>query len=249
MAEATPDFARLVKLRMGRFAATAGDDVVCELAGHLEDLYAELRAKGLAPAEAEREAVAWAGDWKRLERGIEVAREGKMMERMPKILLPGVVALFISAVGQTGMYKLGMGPVNAYYYNTTLSDVLMFPSKLQMLKWMVMADGPWMLLLVVSGALAAWLCRSIGGNRHQRVWAAQFPVLAPVALLVMEIVIGLPIEYFHGSLVSGGVLLDGLVNFLFFNVLLPVLALLTGALLAELLPMLTRRASGGLSRA
>ena len=89
MAEAMPDFARLVRVSMGRFASTAGDEVVCELAGHLEDLYAELRAKGLTEAEAEREAVAWAGDWKRLERGIEVAREGKMMERMPKILLPG----------------------------------------------------------------------------------------------------------------------------------------------------------------
>jgi hypothetical protein len=44
-------------------------------------------------------------------------------------------------------------------------------------------------------------------------------------------------------------LLNALLSFLLMNMLLPGVALLVGALLAELLPMLTRRASGGLSRA
>jgi len=244
MAEAMPDFARLVKFRMGRFAATAGDDVVCELAGHLEDLYAELRAKGLAPAEAEREAVAWAGDWKRLERGIEVAREGKMMERMPKILLPGVVALFVSSVGQKELWKLGLGPTMTFHYYQGMVNGTGWPS--YPLHW---DNAPWLLVLVLSGALAAWLCRLMGGNWRQRLWAAEFPVTAMLAIVAMVIVVGLPLEYFHGSLAPVPLLLNALLSFLLMNMLLPGVALLVGALLAELLPMLTRRASGGLSRA
>ncbi len=237
MAEAMPDFARLVRSRMGRFAATAGDEVVCELAGHLEDLYGELLSKGLTPAEAEREALAWAGDWKRLERGIEDAREGKMMERMPKILLPGAVALFVSAVGLEGLWKLGLEPrINSYdFFNLEL--LAKHPR-------MLMEVAPWLLFLVLSGTLAAWLCRWIGGNRRQRLCAASFPVVASIARLALGFVFGLPIELYDGSRRSGSLLLSALVSFLVFNVLLPGVALLAGAQLAELLPGKLNRPQG-----
>jgi hypothetical protein len=244
MAEAMPDFARLVKLRMGRYAATAGDDVVCELAGHLEDLYGELLSKGLTPAEAEREALAWAGDWKRLERGIEDAREGKMMERMPKILLPGAVALFVSVWGQKQLWRMGWSPTMTSHYYRGLVEYHGWGG--MPLHW---ADAPWLLVLVVSGALGAWLCRLMGGNWRQRIWAAELPTLCTLVLLAVLIFIGLPIEYFHGSLAPARELVVAWLSFMLTNMLLPGVALLVGALLVELLPTLTRRAGGRLSRA
>ncbi len=239
MPEAMPDFAGLVRLRMGRFASTAGDEVVCELADHLEDLYGELLSKGLTPAEAEREALSWAGDWKRLERGIEVARKEKVMERMPKILLPGAVALLVSAVGQKELWKLGLGPTMTFHYYNGIVSESGWPG--YSLHW---DNAPWLLVLVASGALAAWLCRWMGGNWRQRLWAAEFPVLAMLAIVVMVMVVGLPLEYFHGSLAPAPIWLNALLSFLLMNMLLPGLALLVGAA-----PLLTEPASGKLSRA
>ena len=162
-----------------------------------------------------------------------------MIERMPKILLPGAVALLVSTAGQRLLWQVGWGPTMTFHYYRGLVDVHGWGGI--PLHW---GDAPWLLVMVLSGALAAWLCRWMGGNWRQRLWAAELPVLAMLALISAFIFIGLPIEYLYGSLAPARELMVAWLSFMLTNILLPGVALLVGAA-----PLLALRASGRLSRA
>ncbi|HTZ33350.1 MAG TPA: permease prefix domain 1-containing protein, partial [Methylomirabilota bacterium] len=72
------------------------DRVVQELAGHLEDVYSDLRASGLTQAEAIRRAERRVGGWLELRRGIQAARrEEAMQERVKQFWLPSLVTLVL----------------------------------------------------------------------------------------------------------------------------------------------------------
>lgn len=90
-----PDWAQLVRERLaGR--RSCSQDVVAELAAHLEEVYEEARACGSSEVEATRLALAQVDDWHVL--GAEIAHakseEDSMNHRTKTVLLPAIAILF-----------------------------------------------------------------------------------------------------------------------------------------------------------
>jgi len=91
-----PDWNLLVREQLkGDVGLTQHDEIVAELAGHLEDRYDELRAEGAAESEAIEGALSEVTDWSALARRIRHAKRNPsaMNERTPQLWLPGLASL------------------------------------------------------------------------------------------------------------------------------------------------------------
>ena len=146
------------------------DRVVQELAGHLEDVYSDLRASGLTQAEAIRRTERQVGDWLELRRGIQAARqEAVMQERVKQFWLPslvtlvlgwGILTILIWAGVQPFMTRPGQ-PEGLYVY------------------W------PWLLALPFVGALGAYLSRRAQMRGWKVYVAGAFPVVAIAVVFLL----------------------------------------------------------------
>lgn len=146
------------------------DDVVRELAEHLEDVYAELRTCGMTQAEALRRTQEQAGSWLVLRRGIDAARqEGAMQERVKQFWLPslvtlllgwGILAILIRAGVEPNMNRPGR-PEGLYVY------------------W------PWLMALPFVGALGAYLSRRAQSGRWIAYVSGAFPAVAIAIIFLL----------------------------------------------------------------
>src|SRR5271163_3761674 len=97
-----PDWEALVLARMGPLDGDERQraEIIGELAGHLEDAYAERRACGLAETAAVEQTLAQVADWDELARRIRLAKceEGIMNERTRSYWLPGLICFTASMV-------------------------------------------------------------------------------------------------------------------------------------------------------
>ena len=88
-----PDWEALVSARLGPLDGNDRQraEIIGELAGHLEDVYVERCARGLAESAAVEEALAQVADWEELARRIRLAKceEGIMNERTKVTGYPG----------------------------------------------------------------------------------------------------------------------------------------------------------------
>ncbi|HXW93964.1 MAG TPA: permease prefix domain 1-containing protein [Terriglobales bacterium] len=93
-----PDWTELVRQRL---ALSCTNDVVSELASHLEETYADACARGTTDTEAIRIALEQVGDWQALAGEIartrseeESMNDGTMNHRTKTVLLPAIAVLF-----------------------------------------------------------------------------------------------------------------------------------------------------------
>ena len=97
-----PDWSRLISERMGVLALSGAvrDEVVAELATHLEELYQACRARGASESQAIEIALSQATDWQELGREISDIKneEAGMNDRSKQLWLPGLVTLTASMV-------------------------------------------------------------------------------------------------------------------------------------------------------
>src|SRR6476619_1966629 len=97
-----PDWNRLISERMGLLALSGEvrDEVVAELAIHLEELYQASRARGANESQAIEIALSQTADWQKLGREISDAKNepGGMNDRSKQFWLPGLVTLTASMV-------------------------------------------------------------------------------------------------------------------------------------------------------
>ena len=165
------------RLARARLSPDVQQEVVAEIAAHLEECQADLVLTGVADAEAR--TLLQVSDWNALGRDIRRAKEDTM-SIVRKVLIPGAAAtitalatlkLFIYLLIRPGVCPGGPCPV-------------------------VSADGPaylpWLATLPLAGALAAALARRQDARPIQRLIASIFPAFYLAG------------EFFVLGLLSGG---------------------------------------------
>ena len=93
------DWLKLVRQRLSGLdlGATENDEVHAELAGHLQEFYEYLRAQGLPDQAALSETWVRIGNWDKLQRQIQMAREKEntMTPRTSQLWLPSLATLLV----------------------------------------------------------------------------------------------------------------------------------------------------------
>ena len=163
-------------------ASNERDEVIEELADHLQESFEQLLAEGITDADAEKRALAQVSDWNRFRREIQIAKakENSMSDRVKQFWLPSLLTL---------LFSMGL-----------LALIEIFGPK----PWIVARHGgspwtliapvaviyvPWLLCLPLIGAMGAFLSKRYGGSRRAILSSILFPVLPYLAFFV----IGLPV--------------------------------------------------------
>lgn len=203
-----PDWNAIVRDRLLPLDLPAKErqEVVAELAAHLEDLYEEEIRKGLCESEARKNATGELVRGRKLAKDIYNAKltEGIMNARTRQLWVPGLVSLATSMVFLTILIQISMQP--RYLGRSPLQMVLL----------------PWLALLPLCGAGGAYLSRRGGGYRWTRIAAGLFPtillfVLCSILVITHLLVPAQP-RLWYGSLA------------LTLGIILPTASLLLGAL-------------------
>jgi hypothetical protein len=215
-----PDWQKLVHERFTqrRSGAEMEPEVTEELAHYLEDFYEAGLDNGLAEHEATQRALAEVGNWPRLARNIQFARNGGEMlkQRVQTLWMPGFVAAIVAVAASIAVNRVPStlfgGPHVALF-----------------------AYGGWLLILMGVGAFAACWSRAAGGSTANRTAAALLPAVLILAALGAHVtnpemkVAGLASIFSPGELRISGIL-PRIVNSMVGGILLPAVALLAGAL-------------------
>jgi hypothetical protein len=183
------------------------DEVIVELAFHLEEAYEEARTVGMSDDSAIQLALKQVGDWRALARNIRRAKsqEVLMNSRTKSLWLPALMTLLGASTSLALFEYLGVRPHLVWVGNVALTFY-----------W------AWLATLPIFGAMGAYLSRRAQSSAWARLAAGVAPAL--VMLIVMGLILpwGLAIEGIHFfRLVSFGF---GLTNW----VLIPAIALLAG---------------------
>ena len=226
-----PDWRQIVRQRLSGLTLDAAekDEVHAELAAHLEESYEVCCKEGLPEKEAVHRTLEQVADWRDLQRRIFIAKRSgyPMQKRLHQLWIPGFLTFTLSTLFLMTLQRLGFQP--------------------RIVSWSgpgtILFYGPWLLSLVVFGAVGARLSSRAGGSRGTVFLASVFPVLALTAAflllfpidLVVERILNRPVDF---SIVATAILRDGIGW-----ILIPGAALLAGGLLAQLL--LSRRLGRG----
>ena len=151
------------RLARARLPREIQDDVITEIAAHLEECEDELRAAG--DADPRGGALGQVQDWRAFGRRIRRSKESDM-KSLRRIMLPGVAAAIASIASLKLFVYLLITPTECAPDTTCI---------------LVSADGPaylpWLATLPLAGALGAALARFQDATPRQRLVASIFPAL------------------------------------------------------------------------
>ena len=148
------------------------EQIRAELAGHLEDAYADAIRRGCTEEDAAARALAQVPDWTRLADAIRRAdqKEGPMSPDAKTLWLPGMAALGCAAAVVLGVPRL-------------------LPASLWLDPRATMPMTAGLLLSYLAfGALGASLSRRSGGGIAARLAAGIFPLALHVSIFVAVVV-------------------------------------------------------------
>jgi hypothetical protein len=223
-----PDWQKIVSERLADLQLEGSDreDVVAELAGHLEETYEALFKSGLAEAESVRRTLSSVSNWKDLQRKIYSARtkENIMNARVKCVWLPGLLAFFTSMVLLEMAQKFGPQPMVLHLDHP---PVLMFYTR-------------WLLILPFAGALGAYLSKRGGGSFLMTLLASIFPVLPFATVFLIALPVGLSIDHAVPHNIVMAAFFEAMLGW----VLAPAVALSIGGFIVQLI--FSRRSRGGL---
>jgi hypothetical protein len=178
--------------RLG-LSPTQEEEVVSELAGHLQDCYEECRTQGVGEPEAIERSLAQVANWPNLSRQIRRAKrkEEMMNPRTKTFWLPALISLAAAMVFLMISTQIALEPrVIAQQFVTlhtsTTSTSYSFAAYL-----------PWLILLPFCGAAGAYLSRRAGGRRPVRLVAGLFPGIALFGLVGFLTLIGQIVPFQH----------------------------------------------------
>lgn len=203
-----PDWNAIVRDRLLRLDLPAKErqEVVTELAAHLEDLYEEQMRNGISEAKAGENVTSEIVRWRKLAKDIHSAKlkEGTMNARTKQLWLPGLVSLATSMIFLMILIQISMQP--RYLGRSPLQMVLL----------------PWLALLPLCGAGGAYLSRRGGAYRGTRLAAGLFPTVVLFVLgsilVITHLVVLAPPRLWYGLLAVT------------LGIVLPTVSLLLGAL-------------------
>jgi len=213
-----PDWNKVVHDHLGGLDLQADEraEIVEELAGHLEEIFDDLRRQGFSEEDATRGCLLEVEDWRGLGLRIEAARrkESPMNNRVRQFWLPGLLTFTLS-MGLLAVAEIyGPKPWILRSGNPPIMVVHI----------------PWLLGLPVVGAIGAFLSRRAGGSRRAIFSSIVFPVVPYLAaiLFISPVVLGFDHFIAHSPMPAAiPMAVLGLV-------LTPGVALLAGGLPAQL---------------
>jgi hypothetical protein len=221
-----PEWKRIVRenLNLG-LGAQQREEVVGEVASHLEDLHDHLRAHGLSECEASRLALEEVGDWKGLGRKIEHAKreEDEMNSRTKTLWLPGLMAFAASSILLMILQRVTMA--RPALLATLEHAIPLRPT----LWWKNQSDVIylcWWVLLPLCGGAGAYLSRRAGGTRLACAAASVFPSIVTLCIFTFIIPISLVIDKNSYVVRHPLYFMLAMVNW----IMVPGLALILGAL-------------------
>jgi hypothetical protein len=153
------------------------EQIRAELAGHLEDAYADAIRRGCTEEDAAARALAQVPDWTHLARTIRRAdQEGDPMTRDAKtLLLPGMITLCCAAAVLLGITQL---VPSSLWADPRTSVRLLMPALV-------------LLSYLAFGAFGASWSRRAGGSIVARFFAGMFPLALHAAMFVTVVVVGM----------------------------------------------------------
>lgn len=175
-----PDWSALVSehLRPLHLPAKEQQEVVAELAAHLEDLYEEQLKNGRTESEAHQKAMNEVVQWRPLARNIQRAKfkEGITNPRTKQLWLPSLVSLATAMLSLMFLTLLAVQPRLLYAHRAVTMLYL-----------------PWLAALPLCGAAGAYLSRRAGGNRLTCLASGLFPaatLLVCFAFILLDSIFG-----------------------------------------------------------
>jgi hypothetical protein len=150
------------------------EEVVVELASHLQETYEDATARGLDHSEATAVVLQQIEDWETLSAQITRAKskEDPMNARTRSLWLPALASLFGSSLFLFVLTELSMRPPLLVRLHSGAAQ------------WLY---GVWIVGQIAFGALGAFLSRRVGGSRMARVVAGTFPAIVMFASCVIVI--------------------------------------------------------------
>jgi hypothetical protein len=191
-------------------------EVIAELAAHLEETFEELRRQGLSEKTAVERALSQVKNWQSLRRKIQKARmkEEVMTDRVKQVWLPGFLTLFLSMMLLMTIQFFGPKPL------------IVSTSGWRMTAPVAVIYVPWLLSLLLIGAIGAYLARRAGASPRATLLSIMFPVLPYSIFFVIWIPVSLILDDHIGHNTMRSALLMGFVAW----AVLPGIALLAGGL-------------------
>ncbi len=170
------DWTQLVRERLGALglAPQLKEEVVAELAAHLDDRFADGVRSGMSESEAVAMALEEVPDWVVLNQEISAAKEGPMNERTRSLWLPGMTMLISAFILMSAFARLVGDEDDVVRLRGALTD-----SSTAMFIFMA-----WLVMYGVFGALGAHWSRRAGGSARTRFLAGIFPVALHVVIFV-----------------------------------------------------------------
>ena len=172
-----PDWKQLVRKQMAtlELPPDTKEDVIAELALHLEELSENARASGLTNSDATSLALKEVQNWRVLSAEISRARskEQLMNFRTKSLWLPAMAGILGAGIAVTVLHWIDVRPLHLWTGSTHL-----------FFYW------PWLAATPAIGALGAFLSRRAGGQVGSRLLAG----LAPALLVFVGSLMTGPIE-------------------------------------------------------
>ncbi len=204
------DWKKIVRERMKSSSSphNMNEEVIAELAAHLEETCEHMHARGLTESAALAASLQEVNNWRVLAAEIHRATEEDPMNHRTKSLwLPALLTLLGASVSLMAAQFLGQRPHLVWFHGMGIT-----------LYW------PWLAGLPLFGAMGAYLSQRAHGPLRARLAAGLSPALTMMTVMLLILPWGFAIDGFHFfTLVGFGV---GLANW----VALPALALIIGAL-------------------
>ncbi len=203
-----PDWIEVVKERLGPLGLDPRreQEIIAEVASHLEELCDDFRRRGWSEEESVRQAIAAVLNWAEIRQRIRFTEEGEgtMNQRIRSLWLPGLCAAAIAYV---------LPHLSGLVYSWVVAETtnLKIPA--------IILGATYLFGLIGTGAGAAYMSRRMGGGpRHQLLgallpagmWVVAFVMLTglsrakvaypqmkfhelPLALLLVTAIIALPL--------------------------------------------------------
>ncbi len=213
-----PDWEKLVREQLAGLGLERQEEneVIAELAGHLEEAFESFCREGMSEQDATRRALTEISDWQALRRKIQLARnkEEIMEPRVTRFWLPGLLGFALSIIVEGASYRFDSHPLVLSLDRGT--PVLAF-------------HFSWIFALVLVGAIAAYLSRRAGSTMRTALLSSIFPVVPFAVVFLFAIPIGLVV----GHAIAYSIVAKQIFNMALGWVLAPAAALLVGGWLVH----------------
>ena len=147
------------------------EDLIAELANHLEDLHAELLASGITEPEASAKCLEQLNDVPQIAAVVKRSEiwEDAMNRRSRTFWLPGLITLTLASVSLMGMQQFTFSRPRVHWVDGGA----------------VAVGFVWLASLLPCGALGAYLSRRAGASRWISIIASLFPSIVMLAVFCM----------------------------------------------------------------